>query len=54
MGNAWYEEGKLSKKPNTFYDFIACAEYLIRVGDVRVYFAQLLIDCVLVGGIYVF
>jgi oligopeptidase B len=29
MGRRWYEQGKLLKKKNTFYDFIACAEYLI-------------------------
>jgi len=26
----WYEDGKLMKKKNTFNDFIACAEYLVR------------------------
>jgi oligopeptidase B len=43
MGNLWYpyyrrrdliiiryEEGKLAKKPNTFLDFISCAEFLIK------------------------
>ena len=30
MGREWYEEGKLLKKKNTFTDFIACAEFLIR------------------------
>src|SRR4030066_737955 len=29
MGRAWYEDGKLLKKKNTFTDFITCAEYLI-------------------------
>jgi oligopeptidase B len=29
MGRAWYEEGKLLKKKNTFCDFISCAEFLI-------------------------
>jgi len=29
MGRQWYEDGKLLKKKNTFYDFIACAEYLV-------------------------
>lgn len=29
LGRQWYEEGKFLKKKNTFYDFIACAEYLI-------------------------
>ncbi|KAF9435659.1 hypothetical protein BGZ76_005799 [Entomortierella beljakovae] len=32
MGMGWYEEGKLAKKPNTFLDFISCAEYLIKEG----------------------
>lgn len=30
LGRQWYEDGKLLKKKNTFIDFIACAEYLIR------------------------
>lgn len=29
MGRAWYEDGKLLKKWNTFRDFIACTEYLV-------------------------
>ncbi|MDW7761360.1 MAG: S9 family peptidase [Acidobacteriota bacterium] len=29
MGRAWYEDGKLLNKKNTFTDFIACAEHLI-------------------------
>ena len=29
MGRAWYENGKLLHKRNTFTDFIACAEHLI-------------------------
>ncbi|KAJ3135219.1 hypothetical protein HK101_004262, partial [Irineochytrium annulatum] len=32
MGNGWYEEGKLGKKPNTFLDFISVAEYLCKEG----------------------
>lgn len=32
LGRAWYEEGKLLKKKNTFTDFIACAEHLIAEG----------------------
>ncbi|KAJ3080651.1 hypothetical protein HK102_002905, partial [Quaeritorhiza haematococci] len=32
MGNGWYEEGKLHKKPNTFLDFISVAEYLCKEG----------------------
>jgi len=30
MGRPWYEDGKLMHKRNTFTDFIACAEYLVR------------------------
>lgn len=30
MGRQWYEDGKLLKKKNTFADFIACAEHLLR------------------------
>jgi oligopeptidase B len=30
LGRRWYEEGKLLEKKNTFSDFIACAEHLIR------------------------
>jgi len=29
MGRAWYEDGKLLKKKNTFTDFIDCGEYLV-------------------------
>lgn len=29
LGRAWYDDGKLLKKKNTFTDFIACAEHLI-------------------------
>ncbi len=32
MGREWYEQGKLLHKKNTFYDFIDCAEQLIRSG----------------------
>ncbi|MBU0755902.1 MAG: S9 family peptidase, partial [Planctomycetes bacterium] len=32
LGRWWYEDGKLFKKMNTFFDFIDCAEYLIREG----------------------
>lgn len=32
MGRTWYEDGKMSKKANTFTDFIACAEHLIDEG----------------------
>jgi oligopeptidase B len=30
MGRSWYEDGKFLRKKNTFKDFIACAETLIR------------------------
>jgi oligopeptidase B len=30
MGRAWYEDGKLFHKRNTFTDFIDCAKYLVR------------------------
>lgn len=29
MGEAWYQQGKLEYKTNTFSDFIACAEHLL-------------------------
>jgi oligopeptidase B len=32
LGRSWYEAGKLLQKKNTFYDFIAAAEYLIERG----------------------
>ena len=32
LGRAWYEDGKLLTKMNTFTDFIACSEYLIEEG----------------------
>jgi oligopeptidase B len=32
MGRRWYEEGKLAAKPNTFTDFVACAETLVDDG----------------------
>lgn len=32
MGRAWYEHGKLLHKMNTFYDFIDCADYLVKAG----------------------
>ena len=35
MGRAWYENGKMLNKKNTFTDFIACAEHLIAEGLTR-------------------
>jgi len=32
LGRAWYEDGKVLKKKNSFTDFIACAEHLIQKG----------------------
>lgn len=32
MGRQWYDDGKMLNKKNTFLDFIACAEYLIKTG----------------------
>ena len=32
MGREWYENGKLLNKKNTFTDFIACAEHLVKEG----------------------
>jgi oligopeptidase B len=35
MGRAWYEDGKLLKKKNTFTDFIDCGRYLADRGYTR-------------------
>lgn len=32
LGREWYEDGKMLKKRNSFTDFIACAEHLIKEG----------------------
>ena len=32
LGREWYENGKMLQKKNTFTDFIACAEHLIKEG----------------------
>ena len=32
LGEHWYQDGKFSKKANTFKDFIACAEALVEEG----------------------
>ena len=29
LGRRWYDDGRLGHKPNTFNDFIACAEHLV-------------------------
>ena len=35
LGRPWYDDGRLGRKPNTFSDFIACAEHLVREGYTR-------------------
>jgi oligopeptidase B len=35
MGRAWYEDGRMEHKANTFTDFIACARYLAEAGIAR-------------------
>ncbi len=35
MGRRWYEQGRLEHKPNTFSDFVACAEHLVAEGWTR-------------------
>lgn len=32
MGRAWYDNGKKLRKPNTFTDFVACADHLVATG----------------------
>ncbi|HOX24530.1 MAG TPA: S9 family peptidase [Candidatus Krumholzibacteria bacterium] len=32
LGRAWYEDGKLMRKRNTFSDFVACGEHLVAAG----------------------
>jgi oligopeptidase B len=34
MGRRWYEDGKFLTKPNTFSDFVACADHLVEQGFV--------------------
>ena len=35
MGRAWYEDGRMEHKENTFSDFIACARHLVDAGIAR-------------------
>jgi oligopeptidase B len=35
MGRAWYEDGRMERKANTFSDFIACARHLVAEGIAR-------------------
>jgi oligopeptidase B len=32
MGRAWYEQGRMLAKPNTFHDLVACVEHLVATG----------------------
>jgi len=32
MGRAWYEQGRLAAKANTFHDLVACVEHLVGLG----------------------
>ncbi|MFT4011409.1 MAG: S9 family peptidase [Nocardioidaceae bacterium] len=32
LGRAWYQQGRLLAKPNTFSDFVACAQHLAATG----------------------
>jgi oligopeptidase B len=32
MGRRWYEDGKFAAKPNSFSDFVACADHLVETG----------------------
>lgn len=32
MGRAWWEQGRLAAKANTFHDLVACAEHLAAIG----------------------
>ena len=35
MGRAWYEDGRMEHKANTFSDFIACGRHLVERGIAR-------------------
>jgi oligopeptidase B len=48
-GRVWYEQGRLQNKMNSFTDFIACAETLIRLGYTSP--ARLAITGVSAGGV---
>ncbi len=51
LGRAWYEQGRLLNKKNTFTDFIACAEHLTAQGYTSP--AQLAITGTSAGGLLV-
>jgi oligopeptidase B len=50
-GRRWYDEGKLANKPNSFADFVACAEALIAQGWTTP--AQLVVEGGSAGGLLV-
>ncbi len=35
MGRAWYEDGRMERKANTFSDYVACARHLVGAGIAR-------------------
>ena len=35
LGRRWYDDGKLSNKKNTFFDFIDATKYLVHAHEVR-------------------
>lgn len=51
MGQPWHDEGRMKKKRNSFFDFIACAEMLIARGWTTV--PQLIIEGGSAGGLLV-
>jgi oligopeptidase B len=51
LGRAWYEQGRLLHKKNSFTDFIACAEHLVAQGYTRP--DQLAITGTSAGGLLV-
>ena len=50
-GRRWYDEGKLAAKPNSFSDFVACAEALVAQGWTTP--AQLIVEGGSAGGLLV-
>ena len=52
MGRQWYENGKLLKKKNSFYDFIDCSKTLIeKVFVVKTYMQQVVVLGLLMGAV---
>jgi oligopeptidase B len=51
LGRQWYLDGKLAKKMNTFTDFVACAEALVKQGYTQP--SQLIIHGGSAGGLLV-